>query len=92
VDPARTGKKLVNDGYSVTERETVYVAMYTQSVRQTNIYLSEAQQQAVDARATVEACTRSDIVRSVLDRDLNLGSRVPVGLTIDSKGSVRHGV
>ena len=43
-----------------------------QSVRRTNIYLSEAEQQALDARAAVEGCTRSDIVRSVLDRDLNL--------------------
>jgi hypothetical protein len=52
VDPAPGPvKKLVNDGYSVTESETVYVAMYIQSVRRTNMYLSEAEQQAVDAQA-----------------------------------------
>jgi hypothetical protein len=69
--------------------------MYTQCVRRTNIHLSEAQQQASmpgRRRGAHQGRTRSDIVRSVLDRDLNLGSLVPVGLTIDSKGSVRHGV
>jgi hypothetical protein len=41
-------------------------------MRRTNIYLSEAEQQALDARASVEGVSRSDIVRAVIDRELNL--------------------
>jgi hypothetical protein len=41
-------------------------------VRRTNIYLSEAEQEALDARAAVEGVSRSDIVRGVIDRELNL--------------------
>jgi hypothetical protein len=48
------------------------------SMRRTNIYLSEAEQQALDARAAVEGCTRSDIVRTVLDRDLNLDEQTEI--------------
>lgn len=41
-------------------------------VRRTNIYLSEVEQQALDARAAAEGVSRSDVVRSVIDRALNL--------------------
>jgi Ribbon-helix-helix protein, copG family len=41
-------------------------------VRRTNIYLSAAEQEALDARAAVEGCSRSDIVRGAIDRELNL--------------------
>jgi len=50
-------------------------------MRRTNIYLSEAEQQALDARAAVEGCTMSDIVRSVLDRDLNLDDETEIDAT-----------
>jgi len=42
------------------------------AVRRTNIYLSETEQAALDARATVEGSTRSDVVRALVDRELNL--------------------
>jgi hypothetical protein len=51
----------------------MYVAVYAGWVHRTNIYLSEAQQSALDARAAVEGCSRSDIVRSAIDREMNLG-------------------
>ena len=41
-------------------------------VRRTNIYLSEAEQQALDARAAAEGRSRSDIIRAVIDREMNL--------------------
>ena len=50
----------------------VYIAVYVGEVRRTNIYLSEAEQQALDARAAVEGCSRSDLVRAVIDREMNL--------------------
>jgi hypothetical protein len=50
----------------------VYVVVYAGSVRRTNIYLSQAEQEALDARAAVEGCSRSDLVRNVIDRELNL--------------------
>jgi hypothetical protein len=46
--------------------------MYARAVRRTNIYLSDAEQAALDARAAVERSTRSDIVRAIVDRELNL--------------------
>jgi hypothetical protein len=50
----------------------VYVAVYAQAMRRTNIYLSEAEQAALDARAVAEGSSRSDIVRAIVDRELNL--------------------
>ena len=41
-------------------------------VRRTNIYLSADEQAALDARAAAEGSTRSDVVRGIVDRDLNL--------------------
>ncbi len=41
-------------------------------MRRTNIYLSEVEHAGLDARAAAEGCSRSDIVRSVIDRELNL--------------------
>ena len=42
-------------------------------VRRTNIYLSEVEQAALDARAAVDGSTRSDVLRAIVDRELNLG-------------------
>lgn len=50
----------------------MYVAVYVGPVRRTNIYLSETEQEALDARAAVEGVSRSDIVRAVIDRELEL--------------------
>lgn len=41
-------------------------------VHRTNIYLSEVEVRALDARAAVEGRTRSEIVRRIIDRELNL--------------------
>jgi hypothetical protein len=41
-------------------------------MRRTNIYLSETEQAALDARAVAEGSTRSDVVRAIVDRELNL--------------------
>jgi hypothetical protein len=41
-------------------------------MRRTNIYLSEAEQAALDARAAAEGSSRSDVVRAIVDRELNL--------------------
>ncbi len=41
-------------------------------MRRTNIYLTETEQAALDARAAVQGSTRSDVVRSIVDRELNL--------------------
>lgn len=51
---------------------TAYAAVYTSSVRRTNIYLSEVQQSALDALAAAEGRTRSDVLRAAIDRELNL--------------------
>jgi hypothetical protein len=50
----------------------MYVTVYGLSVRRTNIYLTETEQAALDARAAVQGSTRSDVVRSIVDRELNL--------------------
>jgi len=50
----------------------VYAAVYVGEVRRTNIYLSEAEQAGLDARAAAEGSTRSDVVRALVDRELNL--------------------
>jgi hypothetical protein len=56
----------------------MYAAVYAPVVRRTNIYLSEAEQTALDARAVAEGSTRSDIVRAIVDRELNLGADAAV--------------
>jgi hypothetical protein len=56
----------------------VYVVVYAAGVRRTNIYLSETEQTALDARAAAEGATRSDIVRAIVDRELNLREDVEV--------------
>lgn len=48
------------------------------SVRRTNIYLSEEEQAALDARAVAEGSTRSDVLRSIVDRELNLAEDAQV--------------
>ncbi len=47
-------------------------------MRRTNIYLSETEQAALDARAIVEGSTRSDVVRALVDRELNLSEDAEV--------------
>jgi hypothetical protein len=42
------------------------------TMRRTSIYLSETEQAALDARAAVEGSSRSDVVRALVDRELNL--------------------
>lgn len=41
-------------------------------MRRTNIYLTDVEQAALDARAAVEGSTRSEVVRAIVDRELNL--------------------
>ena len=41
-------------------------------MRRTNIYLTEAEQAALDARAAAEGSTRSEVLRVLVDRELNL--------------------
>ena len=43
-----------------------------EKVKRTNIYLTEAEQAALDARAAAEGSNRSDVLREILDRHLNL--------------------
>lgn len=50
----------------------VYVAVYVYGVRRTNIYLTDTEQAALDARAVAEGSTRSELVRVIVDRELNL--------------------
>ena len=47
-------------------------------MRRTNIYLSETEQAALDARAIVEGSTRSDVLRALVDRELNLAEDAEV--------------
>lgn len=42
-------------------------------MHRTNVYLTEEQERALDARAQAEGVSRSDVLRSVLDRELGLG-------------------
>ena len=46
--------------------------MYTPVMRRTNIYLTLAEQAALDARAAAEGSTRSEVLRALVDRELNL--------------------
>ena len=41
-------------------------------MRRTNIYLTLAEQAALDARAAVEGSTRRQVLRALVDRELNL--------------------
>jgi hypothetical protein len=41
-------------------------------VPRTNIHLTDAEQAALDARAPAEASTRNELVRMIVDRELNL--------------------
>ena len=41
-------------------------------MRRTSVYLSEDELMALDALAVTEGSTRSDVVRSIIDRELNL--------------------
>lgn len=41
-------------------------------MRRTNIYLTETEQAALDAKAAAEGSTRSELVRMIVDRELNL--------------------
>ncbi len=50
----------------------MYVAVYARVVRRTNIYLTEVEQVALDARAAAEGSTRSEVLRALVDRELNL--------------------
>jgi hypothetical protein len=53
----------------------VYAAVYAPVVRRTNIYLTLAEQAALDARAAAEGSTRSEVLRAIVDRELNLAER-----------------
>ena len=50
----------------------VYVALYNCKMRRTNNYLSEAEEIALDAKAAAEGSTRNDVLRSLVDREMNL--------------------
>jgi hypothetical protein len=50
----------------------VYAAVYHLVVRRTNIYLTQVEQAALDARAAAEGSTRSEVLRALVDRELNL--------------------
>jgi hypothetical protein len=50
----------------------VYAAVYNRVVRRTNIYLTQIEQAALDARAAAEGSTRSEVLRGIVDRELNL--------------------
>lgn len=50
----------------------MYVAVYIDRVRRTNIYLTEAEQAALDAIAAANGSNRSEVVRAIVDRELNL--------------------
>lgn len=52
----------------------VYVRVPLVPMRRTNIYLSESEQRGLDALAEERGSTRSDVLRQILDRELNLGS------------------
>jgi len=53
-------------------RPVAYVVVYVSAVRRTNIYLTEAEQAGLDARAAAEGSTRSEVVRGIVDRELHL--------------------
>jgi len=47
-------------------------------VRRTNIYLTQVEQDALDARAAAEGSTRSEVLRALVDRELNLDTEASV--------------
>jgi hypothetical protein len=53
----------------------MYGATYVDGVRRTNIYLTDVEQAGLDARAAAAGVTRSDLVRALIDRELNLGDQ-----------------
>jgi hypothetical protein len=73
--------ELVDRGCAFREpvySRVMYVTVYAAAVRRTNIYLSEAEQAGLDARAAAEGSTRSDVVRAIVDRELNLADEADV--------------
>jgi hypothetical protein len=56
-------------------------------MRRTNIYLSEKEQAALDARAVVEGSTCSDVLRSIVDRELSLAAAPEVDLALAEAAS-----
>jgi hypothetical protein len=60
-------------------------------VRRTNIYLSETEQAALDARAVAEGSTRSDVLRALVDRELNLDENPDVDAALaDAAADIAH--
>jgi hypothetical protein len=45
---------------------------YVGEVIRTHIYLTEVQRAGLDAKAQAEGSTRNDVVRTIIDRELNL--------------------
>lgn len=58
----------------------MYAAAYAVVVCRTNIYLSDTGQAGLDARAAAEGSTRSDVIRSIVDRELNLADEADLDL------------
>lgn len=50
----------------------MYIAVYARRVRRTNIYLTDIEQAALDARSAADGSTRSEVIRAIVDRELNL--------------------
>lgn len=61
----------------------MYVAVYAMVVRRTNIYLSDTEQAGLDARAAAEGSTRSDVIRAIVDRELNLADEADLDILFD---------
>ncbi len=58
----------------------MYAAVYAVVVRRTNIYLSDTEQAGLDARAAAEGSTRSDVIRAIVDRELNLADEADLDI------------
>ncbi len=56
----------------------MYETVYVERMRRTNIYLTDVEQAALDARARAEGSTRSEILRVIVDHQLNLGEDTDV--------------
>lgn len=52
-------------------------AVHAGVLRRTNIYLTAVELAALDARAAAEGSTRSEVLRGLLDRELNLETESP---------------
>lgn len=48
------------------------MVVYIGVVHRTNVYLTDEEQAALDARAQVEGSSRSEVLRSIVDKALNL--------------------